>query len=134
MLAHFHGLQYADVHKSIYQGLDVQNDIAEGRVMPGQFFILKFDFSTINRSPNIMEANQGLKKSLNFSFEEFYDTYATYLGRNVTDLYGNIDSEAPNLSLEKCTLLVQDAISQAQKQGNKQLASVQGVRIDCPLT
>lgn len=34
-LAHFHGLQHTDAHKSIYQGLDVQNDIAEEQVMTG---------------------------------------------------------------------------------------------------
>jgi hypothetical protein len=133
MLAHFHGLEYTDAHKSMYEGLDVQNDIAEGQVMPGQFFVLKFDFSTINRSPNIAEANQMLINSLNSSFEEFYNTYAIYLGGKVTDLYGNIDSKDPNLSLKRCTRLVRDALSRAREQGNKQLAGVQGVRIDFSL-
>lgn len=132
MLAHFHDLQHTDAHKSVYRGLDVQNDIAEGRVMPGQFFIWKMDFSTLNRSPNIVEAKEELKQFLNLSFERFYNTYATYLGRNVTDLCGKINDKSPNANLERFIWLVQDAIAQARKRGNKQLTGVQGVRIDYP--
>ena len=32
------------------QGLDVQEDIAEGKVTPGRFFVLKFDFSPAGQS------------------------------------------------------------------------------------
>jgi hypothetical protein len=64
-LAHFRGLQHTDAYKSIYQGLDVQNDIAEEQVMSHDwiFFVLRFDFSTINHSTNLNEANRVLKKN-----------------------------------------------------------------------
>jgi hypothetical protein len=79
MLSHFHGIQHADDHKRIYQGLDVEIDIAEGRVILGQFFILKFDFSTINRSTNIEDANTFLKTNIANSLRLFYKTYSPYL-------------------------------------------------------
>ena len=111
----------------LLQGLDVQNDI-DGKnergkkYKPGQYFVLKFDFSTIPSSSDLAEADRKLIKSLNFSIERFYKTYATYLDDGVTSLYENIDSERPDISLQKCSGLVEDALSR-----NEQLAGVQGI-------
>jgi Predicted AAA-ATPase len=132
-LAYFHDLRHTEAHESVYQGLDVQNDVAEGRVIPGQFFILKIEFSIINPCPNMRLAHQRLVDCLNSSIGEFYDMYAGYLGGNLTELHRNINTKDPNLSLKKCVLAVQSALSQAYKQENKQLANVQGVRIHCSL-
>ena len=94
---------------------------------PGRYFVLKFDFSPIQASPDLAEANRNLIKSLNFSFEDFYETYATYLDDDAASLCGNIDSEDPSISLRKCNRLVQRALSRARKQENEQLAGVQGI-------
>jgi Predicted AAA-ATPase len=112
----------------------VQNDIdgnnEEGKkYKPGQYFVLRFDFSTIPGSPDLVKADRNLIKSLNFSFEVFYETYAKYLGEgeDFTSLCGNIDSESISLSLQNCNRLVQRAISRAREQGNEQLAGIQGI-------
>jgi hypothetical protein len=92
----------------------VQNDIdginEEGKkYKPGQYFVLRFDFSPIRCSPDLAEADRNLIKSLNSSFEEFYETYATYLDEDITSLCGN-NSEDPSLSLQKCNRVVHRAL------------------------
>ena len=95
-------------------------------MIPGEFFILKFDFSTIDRSPDIAIARRSLIKSLITSFEVFYDTYAQYLGGKFTDLCENIHYEDPNVTLKMCVFLVQKTLEQRE---HKQLSNVKGVSI-----
>jgi hypothetical protein len=105
----------------------VQKDIDKKEIMPGQYFVLKYDFSTILCHPDKAEANRTLIKSLNEGIKEFYQTYATHLGEDVPSLCGNIESEDPSLSLRRCNGLVKSALLRAQKQENSPLASVQGI-------
>jgi hypothetical protein len=102
----------------------VQKDINEGKVKPGQYFVLKFDFSKVRPNPDLTEANKTLIKFLNSSLEAFYETYAAYLGRDVTDLCQTIDSEEPNISLRRCGESVRHAI----RQGG-QLTSIEGIYV-----
>jgi len=105
----------------------LQKDIEGKRCQPGQYFVLRFDFSTIQASPDLAEANRNLIVALNSSFRNFYQTYATYLDEDVTSLYGNIDRQSPSESLRNCNLLVQNALSLAREEDNEQLAGVQGI-------
>jgi hypothetical protein len=102
----------------------VQKDINEGKVKPGQYFILKFDFSKVRPNPDLTEANETLIKFLNSSLKTFYRTYAVYLGRDVTDLYQTIDSKEPNISLRRCAQSVRHAI----RQGG-QFTSIEGIYV-----
>jgi hypothetical protein len=103
----------------------------DGRVTPGQFFILKVDFSLLNRSPDIAKANQSLEETIADSSRVFYKTYSTYLGGDGKELLENIAPQSPARSLHRCVDLVQQAISKARDSGEERLAGVQGVRIDC---
>jgi hypothetical protein len=110
----------------------VQNDIDGNnekgkRYKPGQYFVLKFDFSTIQYSPDHAETNRNLIMALNSSFQHFYETYAAYLDEDVTSLCGNIDSRLPSLSLQNCCWSVQRALSRAREQKNSPLTDVQGI-------
>jgi hypothetical protein len=110
----------------------VQNDIDGNnengeKYKLGQYFVLKFDFSIINCSPDLAEANRNLIKSLNESIKHFYRKYATHLGEDVTSLCGNIDGEDPSLGLQRCNELVERALSRAREQKNSPLADVQGI-------
>jgi hypothetical protein len=91
---------------------------------PGQYFVLRFDFSEIKAPIDLEEANREIIRSLNSSIIEFYSTYAAYLGRDITDLCREIESESPQLSLKTCTRLVRDAL---REQKNKELADVRGI-------
>jgi hypothetical protein len=110
------------------QGLDVQNDIdgkneRRKKYKPGQYFVLKFDFFSPFQVAQILQRqDRKLIKSLNFSIESFYKTYATYLDDGVTSLYDHIDGERPDISLQKCSGLVEDALSR-----NEQLAGARGI-------
>jgi hypothetical protein len=100
----------------------VQKDIDEKKVIPGQYFVLKFDFSEINPRPGLTEADETLIKFLNSSIAMFYETYAAYLGGNVLELCRKIDNEDPNLSLRWCARSVRKAIDQDER-----LAGLQGI-------
>ena len=86
----------------------MQNDIAEKTVTPGQFFVLKFDFSTVYRGPNMNMAAQSLRGNLALVFRNFYDTYANYLGGDASKHYDKIDPKDPSISILNCTKLVND--------------------------
>jgi len=92
----------------------VQKDIDEERVTPGQYFILRFDFSDVTRdSPEL--AAQSLRDSVVTSFEDFYDTYATYFGENSSKLY--INYQDPANSLTKCVHSVNRVLRILRKAG-----------------
>lgn len=97
---------------------------------PGQFFVLKFDFSSANRSPDVNEANRSLKACISWYIKTFYTTYATYLDKDESELSKNIDPEDPATSLGLCVELVNNLLVKAREQGDERLAQVQGVRID----
>ncbi|KAF8433982.1 hypothetical protein BGX38DRAFT_181858 [Terfezia claveryi] len=124
MLEHFYGLQYADEHQSLYKGLDVQKDIGEKRVNPGQYFVLKFDFSQIRPRPDLPEANKILMDYLNCSIKAFYRKYAAYLGGNFTDLCQNVDNKDPIVNLQECAKSVRYAIQQDER-----LAGIEGIYV-----
>ncbi len=130
MLEHFHGLQYASEHQSLYKVcnnvlyyLDMRSYFCYNyarvsmckktstKVNPGQYLVLTFDFSEIRSNPDLTEANKTLVVFLNSCIETFYETYAAYLGESC----GNINSEEPNVSLRKCVQLVQHAIEHDER-------------------
>jgi len=98
-------------------------------VTPGQYFTLTFNFSTVNRSPNLEQADRSLKHSLALSIESFYQRYSIYWGGDVSELSNLIDPEDPALSLQKCARWVNKLLETAQESGDRRLANVQGVRI-----
>src|SRR5436305_4659944 len=99
----------------------LQKDINQGKVKPGQYLVLKFDFSVVRPNPNLTEANETLIKFLNSSFQTFYRRYTAYLGGNFTGLCSKIDSKEPNLSFRRCAESVRDAIEQDER-----LAGIEG--------
>jgi hypothetical protein len=102
----------------------VQNDIDEGKVKPGQYFVLKFDFSKINTNPDLTKANETLIRILNSSIKRFYKKYTAYLGGNFEALCQGINSEDPNVSLEECVNSVEYAIK-----NDEQLTGIEGIYV-----
>ena len=79
----------------------MQKDISKGKVTPGQFFVLKFDFSAVNHSPNLIKTNESLKASITQLCEKLYITYSTYLGEDEEELFKNIVPGDPACSVVK---------------------------------
>jgi hypothetical protein len=102
----------------------VQKDIDKRKANPGRYFVLKFDFSEINASPNLTKAHETLVKFLNSSLETFYRKYTAYLGGNFTGLCQKLDSELPSLSLRRCAELVEHATKQDER-----LAGIEGIYV-----
>ena len=94
--------------------------------MPGQFFSLKFDFSRVNRSPDIDQAHRSLERTIASSFRAFYETYSTYLGVDEEELLKNIVLEDPAESLLHCVSLVQKAISKLRDSGQSDWLAFKG--------
>jgi len=101
----------------------VQKDIAEGKVTPGKFFVLKIDFSGINRIDGGI--HQALKSRLSSSFSMFYITYASYLGGNVSKLLEKINYDDPAATLTNCVLTVSEALRSPTN--GDELSDIQGV-------
>ena len=56
--------------------------VKNGKVMPGEYLILTFDFSRITRSPKIDEATQFFANGINRSLWSFKLAYGKYLGES----------------------------------------------------
>jgi hypothetical protein len=104
----------------------VQKDIDERKVKPGQYFVLKFDFSRIKLNPDLTKAkaNEALIKILNSSIKCFYEEYTGYLGGSSEALCQDIDSEDPNISLMECAGSVRHAIK-----NDEQLTGIEGIYV-----
>ena len=63
------------------QDLAVNNDVKAGKVMPGQYLILSFDFSAFNHSDDLKVAEIALNDMINDSIKQFYSTYILYPGK-----------------------------------------------------
>ncbi|KAF9176798.1 hypothetical protein BGZ51_009646 [Haplosporangium sp. Z 767] len=126
-LAHFHGVENKQNYKALFQTLDVDRDVESGKVAPGQYLILAFDFSAVNRSPDVEVAEASLNSMLNSAIRAFYMTYATYLGTATSDqLIERRVSPSAVESLADCVNLVKHALD-AVREGEDPLYGVKGI-------
>ncbi|KAF9537232.1 hypothetical protein EC957_008604 [Mortierella hygrophila] len=126
-LAHFHGVEHKQNHEELFQGLDVDRDVRSEKVTPGQYLILTFDFSAVNRSPDVKTAEDSLNAMINNAIGNFYRTYAQYLGEASSGhlIDKNIDSGAVG-SLSRCVDLVAETF-EAIREMNDPLYGVKGI-------
>ncbi|GJJ77509.1 hypothetical protein EMPS_09868 [Entomortierella parvispora] len=114
-------------HDQLFQGLDVSQDIESGKVTPGQYLILKVDFSTVNRFGDIETAEVDMNSKINSSIRAFYLNYAHYLG--VIPGSELIKEKISNNGLESfctCTDFVMDTLRDA-KEKDDPLLGVKGI-------
>lgn len=151
-LAHFHGVEHKERYNELFlvraipflfhflhihwlilplllQNLDVDNDVKAGKVTPGQYLILSFNFAGINRPNDFKLAEYELGRMIIGSLRLFYRTYAPYLGRGTCEelIQRYIDPNSPTFSLSECVYLVQDTLRAAEMISNHPLADVKGV-------
>ncbi|KAG0336155.1 hypothetical protein BG000_006872 [Podila horticola] len=111
-LAHFHGVEYKQNYKALFQGLDVDRDVGSGKVSPGQYLVLAFDFSKVNRSSNLETEEESLGGMINNAIEAFYQRYAPYLGHKSSEelIKEKISSSDPVKSLGRIVNLVGEVL------------------------
>ncbi|RPB00804.1 hypothetical protein L873DRAFT_743052 [Choiromyces venosus 120613-1] len=66
--------------------LDVDKDVKENRVTPGQYLILKFNFAKVRRTRDLNKAAEELALNIIQSLEEFYGDYYPYFGVSLDQL------------------------------------------------
>ena len=100
------------------------------KVRPGEYLVLKFDFSVVNCSPDLNEAAKSLANSIIGRLEYFYHVNSKYLGGHASQLIReNIDQQNPIGSLKRLVMLFNLAIKDAVKSKDAEhpLANVKGV-------
>ena len=108
---------------------DVDRDVRKKNVRPGEYMVLKFDFSQVGRYLDLDEAARGLKNYIIDTIKEFYKNYSCYLGKPADQLISeNIDREGPASCLSSLAHLVDYSTKVAERSGGAYLlANVKGV-------
>ncbi|KAF9547525.1 hypothetical protein EC957_008362 [Mortierella hygrophila] len=60
------------------RGLSIDEHVKKECLSPGRYFVLRFDFSAVNRSQDLKKAEHNLNLMLNESIKRFYKTYEPY--------------------------------------------------------
>ncbi|KAK3809463.1 MAG: hypothetical protein J3Q66DRAFT_405465 [Benniella sp.] len=111
-LKRFHGVENKNNYGALFRGLDVDRDVKSGNIIPSQYLIMSFDFSTMNRSPVLEVARRSLSGNIVSSINAFYSTYGPYLGHRSSDqLIRNNVVEDPIKSLTDCVGLVEETLN-----------------------
>ena len=85
-----------------YQDLDIHTDVTSGKIMPGEYLILKFNFAEISRTPDLNKAARSLAANITLSLVQFYRTYNRQLGLPLSQLQSEmVDSSDPIHSFQK---------------------------------
>lgn len=102
----------------------MDRDVKSGKVRPGQYLTLTFDFSKVNR---IETAEAGLNDMINNSIRAFYTKYAPYLGTATSHqlIEARVAPRAVS-SLTLCVELVEEALN-AVSEKDDPLYDVKGV-------
>ena len=106
----------------------MNRDVRSEKVTPGQYLILTFDFSAVNRSPDVKTPEESLNAMINNAIRDFFRTYAQYLGEVTSEqlIAKNINPSGSIGSLSGCVNLVKETLD-AVREMNDPLYGVKGV-------
>ncbi|RPA91704.1 hypothetical protein L873DRAFT_270356 [Choiromyces venosus 120613-1] len=130
MLQHFHGLQHRDQYDELFQDLDIDKHVKGDKITPGEYMILKFNFSAVNRTRDLNKAAQGLAVSIIRNLKGFYGDYYSYFGESLGQLISeSIDQGDAINSLANLVQLVNRTLWEVKNGGDKKhpLANVKGI-------
>ncbi|RPA89845.1 hypothetical protein L873DRAFT_1822113, partial [Choiromyces venosus 120613-1] len=130
MLQHFHGVQHRAQYGELFKDLDVDKDVKEDKITPGEYMILKFNFAAVNRAPDLNKAAQGLANNIIGNLDQFYRTYHPYLGGSLDQLISkNINQGDAIASLTTLVRIVDYTLQEVKNGGDTKhpLANVKGI-------
>jgi len=107
----------------------VNRAVKDGKVMPGQYLVLNFDFSCTDRSLPIENAMQSLAQEINDTLLDFRLTYADYLGESFALETSRFINSNPVRNLRILIAAVDRALGNIYDKGdeNNPLFGVKGV-------
>ncbi|KAG0205824.1 hypothetical protein BGX28_002604 [Mortierella sp. GBA30] len=99
--------------KSLFdlQGLAIHEHVKSKRVLPGQYFVLQFDFAAVDRSQDRNMARHSLNLMLNNSIMQFYRAYEPYLRMSADYLIGNFIKDDATASMRACVDVVHNILT-----------------------
>lgn len=130
MLRSFHGVEFCDEYDQLFKDLNVDKAVNDGEVLPGQYLVLEFDFSSITRSPKLGEAAQFLADGINGSLLDFMSTYTEYLGESFASQVSRFTTNGnPTQNLITLVNAVHHTLRGIRKKGDKShpLFGAQGI-------
>ncbi|KAF9186305.1 hypothetical protein BGZ49_004197, partial [Haplosporangium sp. Z 27] len=126
MLAHFHGREHLPDYKPLFEDLAIHEHVTNKHIFPGQYFVLKFDFSAVTRSPDRNVANNSLNLMLNESIKQFYRTYEPYLRILADHLIENYIKDDATASMTACVNVVHNVLASV-KSPEDPLSMIKGI-------
>ncbi|OCK88579.1 DUF1703-domain-containing protein [Cenococcum geophilum 1.58] len=129
MLQYFHGVEFRKKYDQLFTDLDVNRAVKDGKVMPGQYLVLNFDFSCTDRSLPIENAMQSLAQEINDTLLDFRLTYADYLGESFALETSRFIDSNPVRNLRILIAAVDRALGNIHDKGDKNnpLFGVKGI-------
>ncbi|KAF9980297.1 hypothetical protein BGZ75_008622, partial [Mortierella antarctica] len=125
-LAHFHGREHLPDYKPLFEGLAIDEHVTNNRVLPGRYFVLRFDFAAVDRSQDRKVARHSLNLMLNRSIKQFYTTYEPYLRMSAEYLTENLIKDDATASLGECVNVVHNILASVESPEDP-LSKIKGI-------
>ncbi|KAG0377005.1 hypothetical protein BGX24_006852 [Mortierella sp. AD032] len=125
-LAYFHGREHLPDYRRLFEGLAINEHVINKRVLPGQYFVLRFDFSALIRSWDMNIAERNLYLMLNESIKQFYRTYEPYLRISADYLIKNFINSDATASMRACASVVHKALAKVRSPDDP-LSMIKGI-------
>ncbi|KAG9063512.1 hypothetical protein KI688_004396 [Linnemannia hyalina] len=106
--------------------LAIHEPVKKGHLNPGRYFVLQFDFSAVDRSPDRKEARHNLDLMLNASIKQFYRIYEPYLRMSADYLIENFIKNTAAASLTACVNVVHNILAN-NKSPEDPLSMIKGI-------
>jgi hypothetical protein len=102
-----------------------------GKLKPGQYLVLEFDFSRVTRTPKIAEFVEFLRGEINHGLSEFKLKYTKDLGESFASATSAFRENDPVGNLRELIGAVDHALEDIQESGDEDhpLWDVQGVSL-----
>lgn len=103
--------------------------VQNGMVQPGQYLILRFDFSRVTRNCNVNEPTNSLEGEINRGLSKFKLDYSAHLGDSFASAISHFPPKEPAGNLADLIIAVDHTLRGIQERGDKNhpLRDVRGV-------
>lgn len=119
MLQYFHGFQFRNLYEELFKDLDVDKVVKNGIIQPGRYLILEFDFSLVDRSRDLNESAESLRRSINDGLSIFKLNYTKDLGESFASHASNFIENDPAGNLASLVAAVNFTLQDIHSRGEE---------------